>query len=345
MLTRIERSIFLLLACLSIAGASYGQTLYISTAENEIFQIKDDNTISLVTSVSGLGKSIFDIAISPSNQFYGIVADEIIEIDIQNGSFTRLNTLPRWINDNTYTSLVCSDKNELYAINNNSLELYKYSIEDDTTELVAKINATTPGDLTIYRGSLVFPEFPYLKAFNLTDKTLTNIFCIPVVNGLIWGMGVQSDRCDGGKVFGTSAVGEIWEFNINSGNTTILPINTMGVTIYGMASDNEYLSTDCQFQFEPRLCGDDTLNTSATILPLPAIQIDLYPNPVLENLHIDSQQSIQQLSIYDISGKVITTSRNIDKQVFVGDLADGIYLVALWTEKGYYTKKIVKRSR
>ncbi len=71
-------------------------------------------------------------------------------------------------------------------------------------------------------------------------------------------------------------------------------------------------------------------------------EITIYPNPTSNQLIIDSEQKINEISIIDITGKtlkVYTTSLN---SINVSDLPSGIYFIKLITNENTITKKLIK---
>ncbi len=69
--------------------------------------------------------------------------------------------------------------------------------------------------------------------------------------------------------------------------------------------------------------------------------VSLYPNPVTDNLQIQTTLQINKAEITDITGRLlyITTSKTIDFSSF----AKGVYFVRVTTEKGIAVKKFIKQ--
>ena len=64
--------------------------------------------------------------------------------------------------------------------------------------------------------------------------------------------------------------------------------------------------------------------------------INIYPNPVKDELKIESDLEIKKVEILDYSGKVIKNSINVSA------LPQGVYFVKIETDKGIVTKRIIK---
>ena len=81
-----------------------------------------------------------------------------------------------------------------------------------------------------------------------------------------------------------------------------------------------------------------------------ANQISIYPNPVKDELRIESgetafggsQLTITKMEILDVTGKVIYQFNNLRNQINVSALPQGIYFLKLETDKGITAKKLVK---
>ena len=71
--------------------------------------------------------------------------------------------------------------------------------------------------------------------------------------------------------------------------------------------------------------------------------ISVYPNPVLNDLHINLHNSIQveTAKIYSITGQVVLQVQN-RKDIDVSSLNPGVYLLRIETTQGTITRKIVK---
>lgn len=68
----------------------------------------------------------------------------------------------------------------------------------------------------------------------------------------------------------------------------------------------------------------------------------LYPNPTSDILNIETQQKISKIEIFDVSGKLLKMENGKDKKVSVSQLAKGMYIIKLYTEKGVINSKFIK---
>ena len=74
---------------------------------------------------------------------------------------------------------------------------------------------------------------------------------------------------------------------------------------------------------------------------------NIYPNPVNDRLHIETEAEIEEISIFDVFGRAIVAESQSHKDtktsVDLSDLKSGIYFVKIYTEKGNIVKRIIKR--
>ncbi|WP_299098234.1 T9SS type A sorting domain-containing protein [uncultured Winogradskyella sp.] len=71
------------------------------------------------------------------------------------------------------------------------------------------------------------------------------------------------------------------------------------------------------------------------------IETRIFPNPVVNNFKIESNTTIESVTLYNITGRLIKTF-NEQANYDISDLVAGIYLANIETELGSQTMKIVK---
>jgi len=71
--------------------------------------------------------------------------------------------------------------------------------------------------------------------------------------------------------------------------------------------------------------------------------INIYPNPVKSDLHINTSVNCNQLVLFDIAGRMVRSisTFGFENSLYVGNLAKGVYLLTIWTDDGKKTAKIV----
>jgi len=70
--------------------------------------------------------------------------------------------------------------------------------------------------------------------------------------------------------------------------------------------------------------------------------VSLYPNPVTNSFQITSNRTIQNVALYNITGR-LTKTFNAASNYDISDLATGIYLAKIHTDLGSKTLRIVKK--
>jgi len=71
--------------------------------------------------------------------------------------------------------------------------------------------------------------------------------------------------------------------------------------------------------------------------------IDIFPNPVSDLLTIKTDQKVENVSVYDISGKNSKVTILRDNKVDVRNLPAGNYMINIETKEGKTTKKFIKK--
>lgn len=86
-------------------------------------------------------------------------------------------------------------------------------------------------------------------------------------------------------------------------------------------------------------CGD-----VVGVNPIEQPQFSYYPNPVTNVLHIDTENTIESLSVFNMLGQQVLVSKDIvERQIDVSTLSKGSYMLRLTFENGIVeTIKVVK---
>ena len=77
-------------------------------------------------------------------------------------------------------------------------------------------------------------------------------------------------------------------------------------------------------------------NTSSTI--------SVYPNPATDvlNISVSNGTKVNNVNIYNVSGKLVTTAKVTANQINISELNNGVYFIEVLTENGKLTTKFVK---
>lgn len=319
---------------LFISNISFGQNIYLLSQSYSIFKINEDNSLSLAINVAP-GISFSDIALSSNNEFYAVASNSIHRI-YNNGSRSLMIGLPL----GNYNSLVCSNNNELYTINNTTKNLYKYNITNNQLEMLAYIGLDTPGDITFYKGNLIFPTIDgtlkKIMAYNLQTNTLSIIFCFDNnIGSELYGITNVHDSCDSEAVY-ISSSDYIYQLDFSQN----LAINS-GVlvgAVGGLTSSSENLSSNCSSTLQNINCN---LGLNDLIKPNMS-SISLSPNPVADILKIQTEVIVEKIEIYSVEVKLIKQIDSPESQINFTDFDSGIYLVNFYTKDKVIKEKVIK---
>ncbi|NRD20684.1 T9SS type A sorting domain-containing protein [Winogradskyella eckloniae] len=89
---------------------------------------------------------------------------------------------------------------------------------------------------------------------------------------------------------------------------------------------------------------DVTVNgtLSASDFETPETSVKLYPNPVKNSFQLDSNNNIESVELYNITGQLVKTYKEASTYYDISDLTNGIYLATINTEFGTKTFKVLK---
>lgn len=332
----------------------YGQETYISVPVagngNNIYRVEADYSLTFIVTVNGY--PLADIALSPNGVMYGIVIStsdyyyEIVEIDLIAGALQIIATLPAF-NSFGYTSLVCSNDYELYTLSANG-ELYRYDILNDVIDIVAYVGDTTPGDLTFYKGNLIFQSNSSkdIKAFNIQNETLSTILCMsapwPVQYGIEDNYGVTNnfENCETEQIVATDLSDGFYELDIENEQIFLLenfPIQSPA-SVYGLTSTTEHLASTCAvYSFDDIDCNAVGIEEQIDEL------INIYPNPAEDFIIIEGIENISYIKVFSSDGKNVRTINTDIDRIELGNYPSGIYFFQFFVDEKYFTKKILIR--
>lgn len=85
-------------------------------------------------------------------------------------------------------------------------------------------------------------------------------------------------------------------------------------------------------------------NTTLSTNDISSFDLKLYPNPAIDKINISSIESINQVRIYDISGRIVSKSspNSSNFNLDIADLNKGVYLVKLNSGDKEATTKFIK---
>ena len=194
------------------------------------------------------------------------------------------------------------------------------------------------------------------KLYVNTNNKVDPLFTIPI----IFTVGV-STNCEMEKILvdGVEATQSGNKFTItveykDSEKVTIeaIPENS-AATVEGLQGE-QAVEPDKTTKFDYKVTAESGIHTKDFVLevkmkkkPDAISEVDnatikLFPNPVSDNLYIQSEYKIELIRIYDLAGKMVKQVKQPGEAVNLSDLAAGYYLLKVTTEQGEAMHKFVK---
>lgn len=121
-----------------------------------------------------------------------------------------------------------------------------------------------------------------------------------------------------------------------TGSEYIIPIpstipSNARIAIYGAADSKSYYWDDVSW--ESTTLGTSEINGNKK-------EIKIYPNPFKDVLNIADTKDVKSVTVTDLTGRVVKTIDNPSKQLYLGELNAGLYLVTIHFKDG--SKSTVK---
>jgi len=139
----------------------------------------------------------------------------------------------------------------------------------------------------------------------------------------------ESDYYSTGAFFWSVANGEDGQANVSYVN-----INCNGSQFNYMNASN---TINRRSALSVRLIKEAQMSTNT----FDKSKVLIYPNPVQNELKIETDEAIVNIEIFDLLGKQIIVSKH--KNIDVSELQKGIYLLKINTDKGSVIEKIIKQ--
>lgn len=130
-------------------------------------------------------------------------------------------------------------------------------------------------------------------------------------------------------------------FILQNGGATSTPNGT----VYGPFSYNFTYSGNLVYLHITNLAGSVATFYAENLSQQDFLKesISIYPNPVVEVLNIRSSGiAIDKLKIYDLSGRLVLVNKNVEHQINVSQLPQGVYILEIETAVGVLMQKLVK---
>ena len=74
------------------------------------------------------------------------------------------------------------------------------------------------------------------------------------------------------------------------------------------------------------------------------VSFNVYPNPVSDNLVIETEANIEAVTIYTVTGVVVYSEVDFNNNTIdVSDFANGVYIMKVRTENGEAVQRFIKK--
>lgn len=70
-------------------------------------------------------------------------------------------------------------------------------------------------------------------------------------------------------------------------------------------------------------------------------KVSVYPNPVKDELNIETEYNVETVQVFDLTGKTVLTLKG-SSNLNVSQLTNGVYILRVTTDNGVLTQKLVK---
>ncbi|RED45517.1 putative secreted protein (Por secretion system target) [Winogradskyella eximia] len=224
------------------------------------------------------------------------------------------------------------------------------------------IGSYDPNDITVLEGDQIFIDeankyLHYLIRFqNTGTASAINVRVDHVLDSkLDWTTMQLESLSHTGRVEITNETDVSFIFNnINLADSTNDEPNSHGFIAYKIKPKNDVEvgdiisgTADIFFDFNPAIITN-TVSTeiveSLSVDQFNAQAIQVFPNPVKNQLEITSGQIIDHLTIVDINGRILKEIKlsNLEYSLDVSSLAKGVYFMEIYSGNSSSTKKFIK---
>jgi len=280
-----------------------------------------DRGVSFYNLFSGFGiGGDYDGCLTPNGKAYYVIGKYIDEVKLSNGNRTGINTLTSNTGTKYSFGLKMYDNNLGYIWAWDSAnELFNFYKTSN-----AWVNYTELGEVTGFKYKYGFKPVVHLVtadtlyAHQNDGTTAANLLFHSYDGGVTWG----HDTIENFRYYQSELLQDIHFFD---GKTFIA---CFGTTLY-----------------LNRVTGTGGTGGGSSIESIPLENtLKLYPNPTTNILNIDFNSTINQIAIYDLSGKEIVTKNILDTpSIDVSNLQAGTYLIRVMAENKAYSQIFVKQ--
>jgi len=287
----------------------------------------------LTWNVLGSLGGTFDGTVTPLGKVLIVSGANILEMNKSNGSTTLIKTFVEPNVQGNVIEMIDDNNGYVIAINTTDTTTVIFRTTDGWTTYTK--TGTINSVLTVEPNPLV-PSFPYamnlalhviapdtlyINRFNTSNASVSSNVVYKSFNGGVswitdsivpYKQGGSIDRLQGMHYFSDETYVSVWE------DGRIVQ-NTGNIIITGIESNEKMLEQH---------------------------NVNVFPNPTVDIVHLNADLEIQEVYLLDISGKVIVSELVNSKihQLNMSELTAGLYFLRIKTDKAITTKKIMKQN-
>ncbi|WP_374331056.1 T9SS type A sorting domain-containing protein [Soonwooa sp.] len=224
-------------------------------------------------------------------------------------------------------------QNSIISANNDIVIFGNYYIDDNETSFVTKLNSA--GN-EVWRKTFTYNDYNVNQSkiieFSPNEYTIATELSSLTDNGST--ANIKKITSDGNIAWEHSYDNEIFNGLVNFSD--IIKTN-----------DNNLLLLTKKYMDEAMITSKYSLykmGGSLAVKDVAQTKVTIYPNPTSDfiNIKLEEKENLNQLEIFDLSGKLIKTYENPTKSISVKDLSKGSYLIKLYFGNQIITQKIIK---
>ncbi len=232
-----------------------------------------------------------------------------------------------------------SVNNALWTVERTTFTLYSYSLDTMSVASVTAIGVSTPGDLTYYKGNLIFLDGNALEMVTYNGSQVETIACGGGQD--FYGLANYVTSCNTNLVYAFSSGGGIYSYDIDADDFALaFDLDLQDFSIFGATTVTEYMASACPF--ENLTVVDCALGISQTTLDL----IQIYPHPAGAKVYIKGIEDSSGLyySLFTVNGTIVQQSSLTDS-VSLESYPEGLYFISIYNANRTLevTKKILKK--
>ncbi len=310
---------------------SYGQHTYVYkfdelASEGSIYELVNESEMILLSTL-GTDEPIFgDIAVAPSGDIYGLSGlGAICLINLETGTTTEIGNFSV---EAGHAAFTCDSQYNCYTIDlwYNFISFNLLTLEEVTLAIFDELPA---GDLTFYNGRLVYSTANgELKDIDMDTYERTVIYNFPpemITLAGIWGIANSFHQCGAEEILAGNTSNQIFKINVEQNTFEEFDITydiDEGGLIYGMASTDEVLASDCDGIVRVNELWESELNSP------------IFPNPANDLINITHFNRVERLQFFDLDGDLVKEIIQPNSQESIADLLPGCYSVFVHFQKG-----------